>query len=340
MTEKMEETTDNEVQEVEKEKLYAQLEKWQAALRMNKHLQSNYRDEVIKYRTLRDQLQDQIKSIRDEALKEKDLRDNINLQVAKLKEDRSSASTQIADLKQKRNDAWDQVKQIRTSLKELISRQKDAKKQLKSIYPMLKRLEELDWTIMTQSMPFEKEQNMMNEIDQIVSEIAKEKGFINYDHVILDFDAAKKQIDELKEVAQQYHNLMIQTVEDNDKIHAKIQDLVKESEKHHQAMQELFAQIDPLKKEEEAAHQSMVENLKEVQLLETGKEEIYKEIRVIEKQFAHFKTLEMQQKVAEQEKILDKKAQEALAKLESGKKLSMDEFGLLLKKGLIKTKLE
>ena len=249
---------------MDRDELYKKLGKWKAALRMNQTLQANYRDEVTKHRTTRDELKEEIKEFREKAFNEKDIRDKINAEVAKLKEDRSAANTQIAELKQKRNDAWEQVKQIRNQLRALIQSQRDAKQQLKSIYPMIKQLEALDWTIMTKSMPFEQEQALMEEIDRIVDEIAAQKSTIEYDAVSLDFDEAKKQIDEFKEVAQRYHELMIQTVSDGENIHARILDLVKESEKHHEAMQDLFNQIEPLQKEEEAAHQMMVENIKEL----------------------------------------------------------------------------
>ncbi len=329
--------TDAEVSELDRDALYAKLEKWKAALRMNKQLQMNYRDEITKFRDQRDEIKDQIKEIRDAALKEKDIRDSINDQVAKLKEDRSAANTQISVLKEKRNEAWEHVKQIRNTLRTIIERQKDARKQMKSLYPMIKRLEELDWTIMTKSMPFEKEQELMDEIDQIISEIAEEKDTIDFKVVSMDFEDAKKRIDELKEAAQQYHELMIQTVADGEKIHERILELVKESEPHHQAMLELFSRIDPLRAEEELAHQNMVANIKELQMLEQGKEEIYKEIRVVEKKLSYFKHLDAMKKAKEDEKILDQKVQEALAKYQSGKKLDMDEFTLLMKRGLLKT---
>ncbi|MHA1650627.1 MAG: hypothetical protein ACTSYB_10580 [Candidatus Helarchaeota archaeon] len=338
MGEKTEENTGNETISgtINKEDLFMQLEKWQAALRLNKKLQANYRDEITKYRNLRDQLKEEIKILREEALKEKQIRDSINNEVAKLKNDRSAANAQIAELKKKRNTAWEEVKKIRNSLREIINRQKDSKRKLKKVYPLMKRLEELDWTIMTKTMPFEKEQEIMNQIDQIVNEIAIHQREFDYNTITLDFEEAKKQIDELKELAQQYHELMLQTVADGEKIHARILELVKESEKHHQNMLDLFAKIEPLKEQEEEAHQNMVKNIKELELLEKGKQEIYKELRAIEKKFAYLKHLETLKKLEEQEKILDQKAQEAFAKYQSGKKLTMTEFSLLLKKGLIK----
>ncbi|MHA1130939.1 MAG: coiled-coil protein [Candidatus Helarchaeota archaeon] len=329
--------TDADITDIDQDELYSKLEKWKAALRMNRELQSNYRDEITKYRDQRDELKNEIKMLREAALKEKDLRDSFNDTVAKLKEDRSAANTQIAILKKKRNDAWENVRQIRNTLKIIIERQKDARIQMKSLYPMFKRLEELDWTIMTKSMPFEKEKELMNQIDEIVSCIADHRTQIDFKVVSMDFDEAKKRIDELKEAAQQYHELMIQTVADGEKIHARILELVKESEKHHQAMKELFAQIDPIKADEELAHQKMVDNIKELQMLEQGKDEIYKEIRAVEKKLAYFKHLEALNRAKEEQKILDQKTQEALTKYQSGKKLSMDEFTLLMKKGLLKT---
>ncbi|NVM28866.1 MAG: hypothetical protein HWN65_08480 [Candidatus Helarchaeota archaeon] len=342
MTEQTDETTDSDVsvKEIDREELYKALDKWKAALRFNQTLQSNYSDEITKWRTLRDQLKEEIKVLRDKALEEKALRDKINEKVAKLKEDRSAASSQIATLKQKRNDAWEQVKTIRAQLREIINLQREKRQQLEPIYPMMKRVEELDWTIMTKSMPFEQEEIMMDEIEKIISEISKRRQIFQGNDVNFDFEAAKKQIDEFREAAQQYHELMIQTVDDGDQIHAKILQLVQESEPHHQAMHESFAKIDEIQKEEEAAHEKFVENIKELELLRTGLDEIYKEIRGIEKKIAYLKHQAMIEKAKEQKareaKILDQKIEEALAKYKAGKKLTMLEFSLLLKKGLIK----
>lgn len=341
MTKNSEELVEDEEEE-KQEQLYQQLEKWKAALHMNNNLQSNYREEVNKHRSRRDELKEEINRIREAAFKEKDLRDNINAEVAKLKEDRTAASAQIAELKVKRNESWDQVKKIRDSLKAIIALQREKKQQLKSVYPKLKRLEELDWTVMTTTMSFEKEQELMDEIDKLIDEVAVYKPLLDLGAVNLNFEEAKAKIDEFKELAQQYHELMIQTVADGEKIHERIIELVKQSDKHHEAMQQIFAQIEDIQKEEEVAHQAMVENIKELELLEKGKQEIFKEIRAIEKQLSYFKMKEAQKKQVEQEeklaKIRDKKTQEALAKYESGKKLTMDEFSLLLKQGLIKGK--
>jgi len=322
--------------EFDEEKLYAQLEKWQAARRFNQNLQANYSQEITRWRTERDQFKDQIKALRENALDEKAKRDEINLEVTKLKEDRSAANTQIAELKQKRNESWEQVKNIRSKLKEIIERRKTAKEKLRPVYPLIKRMEEIDWAITTTSMPFEKEQSLMNEMENIIAEISKRQGDINLEDITIDFEEAKKQIEELKINAQQYHELMLQTVTDGAIIHNRIKELVKESEVHHLAMQDYFSKIEELRKHEEEAHQKMLDPLKELELLRKGMEEIYKEIRIIEKKFNLIKQRELVKKAQADQKILDKKTEAAYAKYQDGKKLSMDEFGLLMKKGLIK----
>ena len=345
MTEETEKPADTdakteEIETIDIDALYKQLEKWQAALRFNKNLQSNYAQEITNWRTLRDQLKDEIKAIREEAFEEKAVRDGINAEVAQLKEDRAAANTQIATLKQKRNDAWEQVKIIRNQIREIINRQRSAREHLKPIYPMMKRIEEIDWTVMTKSMPFEQEEVLMDELERILSEISKRRQSIDFDRTLFDFEDAKKQIDEFREAAQQYHELMIQTVDDGEKIHETILNIVKKSEPHHQAMQELFSKIDEMQKEEETAHENMVENIREMELLLKGQDEIYKELRALEKKLTYFKKLKAMEKskakAAREEKILDTKVEEALTKYKSGKKLTIHEFTLLMKKGLIK----
>ena len=325
-----------QTKEFDEEQLYAQLEKWLAARKFNQNLQANYSQEITSWRTQRDQFKDQIQEIRDKALEEKAKRDEINLEVTKLKEERSAANAQIAELKQKRNESWEQVKTIRSKLKEIIERRKTTKEQLRPVYPLIKRLEEIDWTIMTTSMPFEKEQGFMNEMENLITEISKRKGDLNLEDITIDFEEAKKQIEELKVNAQRYHELMLQTVADGKEIHDKFLNSVKESEPHHQAMHELFSQIEGLRKQEEEAHQNMLAPLKELELLRKGMEEINQEVRAIEKKFNLIKQRELMEKAKEQQKILDVKTDAAYTKYKDGKKLSMDEFGLLMKKGLIK----
>lgn len=342
MTEKPDQPVESDTKgtEIDLEELFARLDKWKAALRFNRDLQSRYSEEITKWRTLRDQLKDEIYALRDEALEAKAKRDEINAEVAKLKVDRSAAGSQIATLKQKRNEAWNQVKNIRAQLREIINEQRDARYQLRSVYPMLRRVEELDWAIMTTSMPFTQEEAMMDEIENIINEISKTKQTVTFENITLDFEDAKRQIDEFRAAAEQYHQLMIQTVQDGDDIHASILTLVKKSEPHHQRMIEFFNKMDEIRTEEEDAHQKMMENVKELEMLRQGLDEIYNEIRAIEKQISYFKNLEMMEKArvkkAKEEKILDKNIQEALAKYQSGKKLTMIEFNLLLKKGLLK----
>lgn len=325
-----------QAKEFDEEQLYAQLEKWQAARKFNQNLQADYSEEITKWRTQRDQFKDQIRELREKGLEEKAKRDEINSEVTKLKEDRSAANAQIAELKEKRNSSWEQVKSIRLKLKEIIERRRTAKEKLRPVYPLIKRLEEIDWTIMTTSMSFEKEQALMNDMENIIAEISKTQGDLNLEDITIDFEEAKKQIEELKVNAQQFHELMLQTVADSALIHSNFKELVQESEKHHQAMQEYFSKIEELRPQEEEAHQNMLAPLKELELLRQGMEEIYKEIRVIEKKFNLIKQMELTKKVQADQQILDSKTEAAYAKYQDGKKLSMDEFGLLMKKGLIK----
>ncbi|MHA1267048.1 MAG: hypothetical protein ACTSRS_17550 [Candidatus Helarchaeota archaeon] len=329
-----------ELSEQDVENLYARHKKWKAALQFNKNLQSRYTQEIAKWRTLRDQLKEEIQAIREEALAEKNKRDEINAEVARLKEDRAAANTQIALLKEKRNESWDKVKAIRERLRAIINQQKEAKQQLKPIFPLMKRLEEIEWTIITKSIPFEQEEALMDEYERIIAEISKRRKEVSLDIATINFEEAKRQIDEFRAAAQKYHELMIQTVQGGEEIHTRILSLVKKSEPHHQKMIELFSQIDQLKAEEEAAHQKMIENVKELEMLRKGRDEIFKELRAIEKKLAYIRAkkamVKAQLQEAKEKELLDKKTEIAFAKYKAGKKLDMHEFTLLMKKGLLK----
>lgn len=336
-----ESNTDDVIAENEMEDLYAQHDKWKAALRFNKEMQANYAQEITKWRTQRDQLKEEIQAIREAALNEKAKRDEINAEVAILKEDRAAANVQIAFLKQKRNDAWDKVKLIRGQLRGIISQQKEAKQQLKPLYPMMKRLEEIEWNIITQSLPFKREEVLMDEFENIVNEISQRRKEVNFDITMINFEEAKQQIDEFRAAAQQYHELMVHTVEGGEKLHERIIDLGKKSEPHHQKMLEMFASIDAIKDQEEQAHQKMMDQVKEMEMLRTGYDEIIKELRAIEKKIGFVKAKEAMAKTriqeAKEKQILDKKTEAALTKYKAGKKLDIHEFTLLMKQGLLKS---
>jgi septation ring formation regulator EzrA len=62
---------DGQALEINREELYAQLEKWQAARKFNQQLQAQYSQEVTKWREVRDKIKDDINAIREAALKEK-----------------------------------------------------------------------------------------------------------------------------------------------------------------------------------------------------------------------------------------------------------------------------
>ena len=150
------------------------------------------------------------------------------------------------------------------------------------------------------------------------------------------YQETKALVDELKNEASKYHELMLQCVRDSEETHQNLIRKVKESEKYHNEMSAKFAKCDGLRVEEKNAHQLMVESLRELDLLKKGSDQAKKEIDRMKKKLSSEKRKYGSKKNKKFERSLDLKAKKALVKYKAGEKLTFEEYQILMRRDLLK----
>lgn len=326
----------DEIVDQELDALFGQLNKWKVARSVNIDMQKEHRAKIRENKELRESLKSEIKEIRELANKTKEQRDKINEKVNQLKNQRTEANQKINEYKNIRDEKWTQVKQIREQFKTLINEKKGFKDKLKKAQEINKIIESLDWEIQTVSMSWEKECELMDEIENLFHELESMKELKEFKNISTMVEYNSEQLEKLKTEANQYHQLMLDFVNESNHIHNQILEMVKESEQYHSDMITNFEKANKLRTQEEEAQQNMINSIKELDPLKKGEEEILKELQIVRKKLSKYRQKEDASKTKDMQTVLDTKVEEALKKYKSGQKLTFDEFRILLDKDMLK----
>lgn len=320
----------------ELEKLFEQLNKWKIAHRVNSDMQMQYRDTVRECKEIREDLKKEIADIRTIANTAKNQRDKINEKVNELKKQRSEANEKIKEYKNKRDEKWTEVKQIREQFRNMINQKKDLREKLFKAKKLSQIIESLDWELQTVSMDWEKECELMDQIEDMFHQFEQIKEVKKFKDISNILDNYSSQLDKLRTEANQYHQLMLDFVEESNFIHNQILESVKESDQYHSEMITSFEKTNKLQIQEEEAHQNMMNAVQELNLLRKGEQEIERELQIVRKKLGKLREKEEALKSKETKKILDEKAQKILKKYKAGQKLTINEFRILMRTDKLK----
>ncbi|MHA1784914.1 MAG: coiled-coil protein [Candidatus Helarchaeota archaeon] len=336
--EKENEVLDSEVEYLtpKEEGLYKQIEKWKIALSINKKMRDDSQLKIKDWKTKRDELKEEIKEHRAKALEAKLKRDKINQEITKLKNERNETNKKTQEFKKKRNELYNKTKKLRKELTQVLSEKKELKAQLEKVRKIQKKIDQLEWVHQTKPMTWEDEKGIMERIESLYSELNKFEEVQKQISLSEELNTKFKSIDEMKNEASKYHELMLQCVKESEDIHQKLIRKVKESENYHNEMSNHFAQCDKLRIEEKNAHQLMVENLRELDLLRKGSEQAKKEIDRMKKKLSSVKKKYKGKKNKKFEHSLNIKAKNALTKYKAGEKLTFEEYQILMRRDLLK----
>jgi uncharacterized coiled-coil DUF342 family protein len=261
--------------------------------------------EAKKWVEKRNNLNMKVKTLRDEANSLKEKRDDINKQVQELKNMREQVTTKSKEKREKITVLQDKI----TNLNET---QPVSNVNLRKVE---KQIERLDWTIQTNSLPVKEEQEIINEIRKLETQLISQRK-------------VKKVKDELYELrsAQRTFGSEAKT------IHDKLSELAEQSQKYHLQMVSLLEQARDLQAESNEAHQKYVEARTQAQEKHDKCVELIKELKSIEQELKATADEKQAKRQGELQKELEERA---LAKLKSGEKLLWEEFQYLAEKGLL-----
>ena len=261
-----------------------------------------HRRDADTLRTKRDQFNEKAKKLRQEAKSFVAKRDKVNEDIGKLKNKRASLIEKIKTLTR-------DIKETKGYRDELnrIARAPDTL--LTEIY--LRDIEKL----VEKDMPIEDEVRLFDKIFEVKDRLlAAKKADTVHGKVSSTYEEVKKL------------NLNI------DKINESVQSLAEESQENHQRAMNIYKEIDVISEESTQSHKKLVEKYELMNPLRDQIGSIKEEIKVVQEKLAPF--------VEEWEKIRHereerKKSQDALKakeRLQSKKRISIDDFRVLLEK--------
>lgn len=277
-----------------------ELEKQAAPLREQR---DQLNEESRKWIEKRNSFNVEIKRLRDEAFSYRDKRDALNKAVQELKTKRDQAKQELPE-KRKLLDTFDERIQ---NLESKVTLNEGAAQ---------KRFREIEWTIQTNSFSLAEEKRMIAEVKSLEIEL------VIYKEIGQQRKEASKLLSEIKRLQS-----MI------DEYHSALSKLARESQECHERMLESLSKADPLTKEAGTAHQNFIEVKKKADDIHRTYSGLISRIREIElliRQTDENVHREQIRKALESREKVSKQAQQ---KLQTGEKLTFEEFKLLIERG-------
>jgi uncharacterized coiled-coil DUF342 family protein len=262
-----------------------------------------------------------------EAREKADRRDELNKKMAEL----------IAKVKEhqiSRDDENNKVQEFKVKREEVRKNLAEAKKEVDQIKEeeqleplpkppvpekvLRRNLKQLEWKIQTEILPPEEERRLVSEI-AVLQEQLEEAEAIRA--LRQERNARFSTYEGLKAEMNHYHKAVIRTA--------------KSSQRHHHEMTKLFSEIDEIRKEADQCHKDFIETKKIAD--ETHKKfiGIIKEKEKFQKQLQNLKQKARVEHYKEVKESIESRAAAALQKYKEGKKLSLEEFSMLVERGLV-----
>ncbi len=255
------------------------------------------RDQMREYKTIRDEHNKEVRGLIESVKAERMERDRINKDISEAKERRTAIHAQLKSL-------YDEIRELRSKL--VGSPSTDQRR-------MMRRVEELEWRQQTDQLTKDEELSIVEEVARIETKLVK-------------IGQEKEKQDKISELRRLARKLK----EEASEAHEKVIELSEQSQIHHQEVVRIRPTLEEYKKSADTAHKNFVEWLKKVKDGEAKLKEFRTQIEDIQGKLRKFS---FEKRDVEQRDMLDtQRAQErertdaAVEKLQSGKRLTFDEF--------------
>ena len=277
----------------------------------DKQIRDIYRDVNIhkkdadSWRAKRDETTEKANKMSEEARLFTANRDELNLKIAGLKEKRSKLINEIKEITKTIRDS----KSVRDELNKAAGG---------TDYSLLGKYSgDLD-VLLTRDILLAEEIRIFDKIFELSErvEVAKKADTV-HQKILSGYDQVQKLKAEL------------------DKIHEEIQGIAKESQEQHEEAMRVYKEVSRLRKESDDSHKKLLEKYDSMNPLRDRVNEIKNEIKTYQEKLAPF--LDDMEKVRSEreDRKRDKDLTEAKEKMQTSKRLSIDDFRLLLEKGEI-----
>lgn len=262
-----------------------------------------YNEEAKKFVDLRNNLNRKVTQLLKESKSEKNLRNNLNKQVVKLKKERETVRKQLNALYDELNGTDPQIKPIRG---------KNSFGQIK------KQIHQAEWILQTKNLTPTEEKALMDRIDELESKISKLKDTTK---IVGDRKKLKADIESVK--------AQLKIISD------KIYTCSQESQVHHNRMVEVLSLIDnEVRLKADEAHNQFLEAKQKADELYTKSEILLPRIKEITKELGEFQNMK-NVKMDKVKEVVQNRVDKAVEKFKEGKRLTLEEFTLLVKRGML-----
>jgi uncharacterized coiled-coil DUF342 family protein len=244
-------------------------------------------------------------------------RDALNAEVKKLSEEikklkakRDELNGRVRELKTKRDELRGHAAEKREALGKVLQQTQQMSEQLKgSVAELYKQINSLEWYIQTNPLAPKTERNIIAKISALEFDLAKHKGLRSVKDKLLQL---RVEVGALRIQAQTTHEELTKIAE--------------ESEKIHNAMQELVKTMITKKKEADVAHTEFLEKIKARRAAMENLRENMERLDKLRSKIGEAK----ESPRLKGEKLKSKYKEAANEKMRSGGKLSFEEFQALM----------
>jgi len=253
-------------------------------------------------------------------------RDRLNALVAEWlakarvhREKRDEYNRKVAEFKRKREEIYQKLK---TKIDERQLTEEEAQRIRSTVsapaHVLRRKIRELDWMLQTSILDLKREREIIQQIEKLEAELriaekAREKR--------QESARARNEIETLRLVMNAHHNSVLE--------------FARLSQEENQRMIEAYAEVDALRKRADEAHRKYLETRRRADEAHRKYLETRQEAARLRKEIGEYRVRQRLEKLRALEKRLEQKTSDALEKFKRGERLTMEEFSLLMKRGLL-----
>ena len=285
----------------------SQVRELENQVRIWRRKREDLNSQVIEKTKLRNQKNEEVKSLISQANEDKALRDEFNEKIADLKNQKQIIEIQLKE--------YEKIYEEAESKLEPVELPKNMNSQLKKNQKEIKNLE---WKLQTQTFSLEEERILVDRIADLDQKIEGLSEFKNL---------SKEKIKSFHNV-RKLKNQMYKTIRE-------MNGFVKESRIHHKKMVEAFSKANTVRKEADTIHADIQKIKTQADLIHSEFVEKIKLKRALSNKIKKFSQKLQAEQKSRETKAIKEKSTNVLQKTKDGKKISFEDFKSLIDLGLI-----
>ncbi len=267
-------------------------------------------------------------------------RDRLNKDAQELVRERDRLNSLVAEWlgkarehREKRDDYNQKVKdfkiqrdEVHQKLKARIGERQDTEEVAEKIrdvvrtpvHVLRKRVRELEWTLQTSVLDLKQEREIIDEVALLEGDLEVAEQMLSKRQ---ESARARGEIEDYRLLMNAHHNSVLE--------------FARQSQEENQRMIEAYAEVDVLRKSADEAHRRYLEVRREADETHRRFVESRQESARLRKEIGEVRLRHRLERLQVMEERLEQKATIALGKFKRGEKLTMEEFSLLMKRGLL-----